>query len=274
MRIDENVRKCVAFVGLRRQDDTFRFMGSAFWLGRDVPGQSETTQTYLVTARHVVDRIRKTGVERLWLRFNHDDGSSQWGTTDLKKWYVHPDDPTADVAILEQGVPAGFDHRVVPFSMRFTQQVATEYEVALGDEVFVVGLFAHHHGEQRNIPIVRVGNLAAKDEEKFSSRDFGRMDAYLIEARSIGGLSGSPVFLNLGPTRVVQGRVKYATAGVVTILLGLVHGHYDVEAAKVDGSTEQANRVNTGIAIVVPVHTIMSVIDRYELDHATPISTA
>ena len=272
MRIDENVRKCVAFVALRMNDGTFRFMGSAFWLGRDVPGQTQTTRMYLVTARHVIDGIRKTGIDKVWLRLNHTDGSSKWASTELSQWYVHPSDPTADVAILEAVVPPGCDHLVVPFSLCLTPEAAAANEVSLGDEVFVVGLFAHHYGEQRNIPIVRVGNLAARDEEKLNSREFGKMDAYLIEARSIGGLSGSPVFLNLGLTRIIEGQFKQAN-GSITFLLGLVHGHYDVDASKVDAPTEQANRVNTGIAIVVPVHTVMAVIGRYERDRGAPTAS-
>ena len=85
----------------------------------------------------------------------------------------------------------------------------------MGDEVFVVGLFRHRHGTQRNIPIVRVGNLAALTEEKVATNDFGLVDAYLIEARSIGGLSGSPVFLNLWVVRHVEKQVKHATGGPI-----------------------------------------------------------
>jgi hypothetical protein len=54
-------------------------------------------------------------------------------------------------------------------------------------------LRAHHTGDLKNVPIVRVGNLASYPSEQIQTRAFGRMEAYLIEARSIGGLSGSPV---------------------------------------------------------------------------------
>ena len=263
----------MAFVALRMHDGTVRFVGSAFWLGRDIPGQARTTRTYLVTARHVIDDIRKTGLDQVWLRLNHTDGSSRWAPTNISQWYVHPSDASLDVTILEAGVPDGHDHLVVPFSLCLTPELAETNEVALGDEVFVVGLFTHHHGEQRNIPIVRVGNLAAKDEEKLNSVAFGRMDAYLIEARSIGGLSGSPVFLNLGLTRIVGGQFRQAT-GHITLLLGLVHGHYDVETSKLDAHMQHPDRVNTGIAIVVPIHNIRAVIDQYEGDQKASTNIA
>jgi hypothetical protein len=46
-----------------------------------------------------------------------------------------------------------------------------EHEVALGDEVIISGLFRHHVGTKRNIPIIRVGNLSALDEEKITTRE-------------------------------------------------------------------------------------------------------
>ena len=59
------------------------------------------------------------------------------------------------------------------------------------------------------------------------------MDAYLIEARSIGGISGSPVFthmevrphttLALAPQRQLLQRSEKPH-----YLLGLVHGHYTI----------------------------------------------
>jgi hypothetical protein len=78
MRIDERVRKCVAFVcgwPTRR----FGYLGPLFfWFGRDVDGQDYLEPSYLVTARHVIDSIRKTGVDRVWLRLNHSNGSACW----------------------------------------------------------------------------------------------------------------------------------------------------------------------------------------------------
>jgi hypothetical protein len=99
---------------------------------------------------------------------------------------------------------------VYPYSGCITAEHMQEHEVAVGDEVFITGLFSQRHGTRRNIPIVRVGNLACMTEEKVSTNYFGDMDAILIEARSIGGLSGSPVFLNLGITRIIKKQIKFA----------------------------------------------------------------
>ena len=88
------------------------------------------------------------------------------------------------------------------------------------------------------------------------------MVGYLIEARSIGGLSGSPVFVNMGLVRRIGGEVKHSLGTTSILLLGLIHGHYDVKGADIDEIDEDAgipDRVNTGIAIVVPFHDVAEV---------------
>jgi hypothetical protein len=140
-----------------------------------------------------------------------------------------------------------------------TVEAMSANAVGPGDEVFITGLFRHHHGQQRKIPIVRVGNLAALTEERVVTKDFGPIDAYLIEARSIGGLSGSPVFPNLGVVRFINGVVKHATTGPIQLLLGLIHGHFDTQDSNIDEAAEDSDKslsnakVNTGIAIVTPI---------------------
>jgi hypothetical protein len=179
MKIDEQVRKCVAFVGFRTRDGSFRFAGTAFFLGRDVPGEAKATSAYLVTAKHVIDGICKKGLPEVWARLNHTDGTSKWFSTKLTDWFFHPSDNSIDVAILRAGIPYEYDHLVYPYSKCATSQLIEENEISLGDEVFIIGLFRHHHGTRKNIPIVRVGNLASMPDEKVVTKDFGEMDAIL-----------------------------------------------------------------------------------------------
>ncbi|MDO8349684.1 MAG: hypothetical protein Q7S94_00845 [Gallionella sp.] len=268
MIVPDNIRKCVVFLGYRMADASMRFAGTAFFLGRDVEGEV-AKDVFLVTAKHVIDGIRKLGLTEVYVRANTNTGHSDWVNCQSTDWHFHPTDLSVDVAALRTGVPPGWDHLVIPLSMCVTPTVLQTNEVGLGDEVFVVGLFKHHHGAQRNIPIVRVGNLAALTEEKVSTKDFGPVDAYLIEARSIGGLSGSPVFLNLGVVRYVDKAVKHSNGGPIFFLLGLIHGHYDVPSTNIDGVSSDADdpltteRVNTGIAIVVPIEKIIETLDAY-----------
>jgi hypothetical protein len=91
------------------------------------------------------------------------------------------------------------------------------------------------------------------------------MEAYLAESRSIGGLSGSPVFVRNTVKSPVQG-----PKGVSNIyalgdghLLGLMHGHWDLPVSF--SSLEQAEAVNMGVSIVVPAKKILEVLHHPEL---------
>jgi len=275
MIVPDNIRQCVAFLGVRKANGEFQLAGSVFWVGQEhAPkpegGLSQAEPVYAVTARHVIDAIRNIGASEVYLRVNLASGNAAWVKSELSDWYAHPTDSTIDVSILKTGVPNDWDHVVVPYSLCVTETHIKQHEIGLGDEVFVTGLFRHHHGTLRNIPIVRVGNLSSMAEEKVQTRDFGLMEALLVEARSIGGLSGSPVFVNLGVTRMIGGQVKHATSNPIFFLIGLIHGHFDVATGSIDAAetdaidSVSAQHVNTGIAIVTPFHNARRVIDAFE----------
>jgi hypothetical protein len=253
MKIPDNVRKTVGFVCHKDLvDSNIAPVGSFFFLGHDVaPGRP---RIYAVTARHMIDGLRNAGVTEAVLRLNpkaHDAELIEMSVP-LDQWFEHPTDNSIDVAIRETGIPENADHLALPFRLCATPQLFDDNEVALGDEVFVSGLFRAHPGNKRNIPIVRIGNIAAFDEEKIETEAFGAMDAYLIECKSMGGLSGSPVFLNLGSVRIIARELRHAPEGAPPFLIGLVHGNYSRETA------------NAGIALVVPIYSILSVVEAYE----------
>lgn len=258
MIVPDRVRKCVVFIGYQMADGQQRLAGSGFFIGKDTD-TDQATDVFLVTARHVIDGIRKLGIQDIFVRGNTTSGDTAWARCEGTDWRFHPTEQNVDIALLRTSVPGGWDHLVIPISMCATAEVMKNNEVGLGDEVFITGLFRHHHGHQRNIPIVRVGNLAALTEERVVTKAYGAIDAYLIEARSIGGLSGSPVFLNLGVVRFINGGVKHATTGPIQFLLGLIHGHFDAQDSSIDEVAEDARdslsgaKVNTGIAIVTPI---------------------
>lgn len=185
-----------------------------------------------------------------------------------ENWFVDPANASIDVAIIKTQILDEFDHVALSDAMCVTDGILIDREVGLGDEVSIIGLFRHHHGIVKNIPIVRTGNLASMLVQQIVTR-IGEIEAYLIEARSIGGLSGSPVFLNLGTVRLIRGEIKTSTEGkAIHHLLGLIHGHFDVKVAEIDHSSIDdglsMDKVNTGIAIVTPANKIQELILMYE----------
>jgi hypothetical protein len=273
MKIPDAVRKTIGFIGYEHQQ-THEFVpaGSFFFLGHDpVDGSWTSPRVYAVTARHVISGLNSKAVQEVLLRLNPKDRSASLivDKIPIDKWFVDPTDDSIDVAITEKGIPANVDHMVIAVSMCATDDKLRHHDVELGDEVFISGLFTHYYGNKRNIPIVRVGNLAALGEEKIRTKSFGEIVGYLVEARSTGGLSGSPVFLNLGPFRVISGQIKRSTSGsAICLLLGLVHGHFQ-QTNSIDGSEDALadatiRAINQGIAIVVPAKSILAVIDAFE----------
>ena len=102
--------------------------------------------------------------------------------------------------------------------------------------------------------------------DKVPVKDFGEMDAYLAESRSIGGLSGSPVFVRATihmPTETTEGEPAVISGLGSTHFLGLMHGHWELP---LDISTaEQAEAVNMGISIIIPAKKILEVLYHPEL---------
>lgn len=277
MNVPDNVRKSVLFLGHKNPDGMFELMGTAFFMSRiiglDRPNFVDGDGSgfgYLVTAKHVIDGIRDRFGTVVGIRANLKDGNARWYEMDINKWIFHPTESDfVDVAIFRGAMPEGFDHMTIPITLIASEETISETRIGIGDEVFLTGLFAYHHGTKKNIPIVRVGNIAAMPEEPVEVRNFGLMDAYLIEARSLGGISGSPVFVHIPAARakslIEQSGAKLASDTTVYFLLGLMHGHWDEMCLDEDSPTEDAgkiNSVNLGIAIVVPATKILEVIEQ------------
>jgi hypothetical protein len=264
--------KCVVFLGYVNQKNEEKLAGSAFWVSRipydDIKGYQPA---YLVTAAHVLDQIRADARDnKVRVRVNLSDGGQEWRDTFLGCWKVYPD-PAFDLAILKIGIDEAIDHVAFPQSWFISKQSMEDdgRKIELGDELFFAGLFYPHTGEKKNIPIVRVGNVAALRDEPVLNRDGHLMDAYLVESRSIAGLSGSPVFIDvLLAKQVHQGARSYITGSNPSKfrLVGVIHGHFDWDDAEPDVVADDGRRklgVNMGIAIVVPAEKIVKVMDEF-----------
>ncbi len=256
MRVPEEVRKCVVFVGLPVNIPGGRRAlapkGTAFFVG--VPSESapETTHVYLVTAKHVAVRLEGNNFAA---RVNMKDGGSKRVIGDRTRWWYHPTDQSVDVAAIPWAPPPEVEFKLIPTKLFISDEIIQSEDIGSGDEVFMTGLFAHLSGSKRNLPIVRFGNIAMIPDDPVPTK-MGMIEAYLIEARSIGGLSGSPVFVH----KIVRGRGKL-------YLLGLMHGHWDIPPENKNDflDTDSFGSVNMGIAIVVSAKKILEVLNQPKL---------
>lgn len=267
MIVPDEIRKCVAFLGCKTNTD-MKYGGTCFFVS--IPSEiPDTTFVYCVTAKHNIEMIQKKSIDdKVYIRANLKKESYIELPTKLNQWLYHPEDSSVDVAVLENSLPyETFDFNTVPLSMAVTNEIIKKEGIGIGDEVFMVGLFTSHYGARRNLPIIRTGNLSLMPEEPIRTRRLGDIDAYLIEARSIGGLSGSPVFVHLFGLRQ-ENKVTHLT-GHKFYLLGLIHGHWDIPKEKTDIQLEDfasKEKVNMGIAIVIPTFKLLEVINQEKLD--------
>jgi hypothetical protein len=267
MRVDDDVLKCVCFVGYRGRDKN----------GLEKPVVKGTgffvflTDRYytIVTAMHVIAAVRDEAPDQkvaVWVNYPEGNYRQEYP---IESWLGHPSgDISIDVAVLCEPIdPGPLDH------LAFTREgFATEAllqdpidRVGVGDDLYFPGLFAPHWGRDRNLPIVRQGTIAAMPIEKVRSRIGGQdvlIDAYLAEVRSVGGLSGSPVFIHFGMWRVVPGTPEDAPIPPMRsdALLGIIHGHYDLP--KILANSTEHEMINMGICMVVPIKYVVETLDQ------------
>ena len=273
MQIPNEIRKCVVFLAHINERGEKILKGTGFFISIPFPDKSGDF-IYLITARHIIAKIIAKNLAldgNIWMRINKRDGSFDFIPIPINTFIPHPD--SVDVMILPFAPSiAIYDYLTLPHGMLLNQDIVNEENVSLGDDVFMTGLFVRHIGKERNIPIIRIGNISAMPEEPIYNEFFGNMDAYLIELRSLGGLSGSPVFLHLSDSRIMKSDdkntiVRTMSGGHKFYLLGLLHGHWDLESATQDVITEdypQDNKeqINTGIGIAIPAIKILETLNQ------------
>lgn len=273
MVVPKDVRESVAFVTMRTNAG-YVLLGTAFFVSLESERFPPKAYSFLVTAKHVIVQAQQKGIDgKVHIRVNTRDGKSTMVAADVADWFYHPEDSSVDVAaLIWPSAPEGYiGYRQVSLDLFATERLIEEESIGVGDEVFITGLFVNHAGRGRNLPIVRIGNIALMPEEKITTKFYGDIDAYLVESRSIGGLSGSPVFVHISkmiPRYVEGGGVSEPRN--VFYLLGLMHGHWDLpipepgsDAIITDSLRREA--INMGIAIVVPAIKIIEVIKQPEI---------
>lgn len=263
MRLPDELLQTVFFVCVEDLDGSVHFGGTGFFVSVGLTENPDRRVVYSITARHVIDRASQ--YPRMFIRLNNRTGGTIEANMNSSVWHF-PDNPAVDVAVASWGPSTDVvDYTTVPEEMFATSEVVKEHGIGIGDDLAVVGLFTRVTGTQRNRPIARMGHLAAMSDEPLIDDATGEpYRAYLAEIRSIGGLSGSPVFAMLEPGRVVGfQRVSGERKG---FLLGMIRGHWDLTRHRVpmDFGDDDADKVNVGIATVTPVTDVLDIINSTE----------
>ncbi len=275
MQIPDDLRQSVVFLYCRI-NGVVRAAGTACFVSYPISGHPNAVLC-LLTAHHVLAKVRiHSDDDRVLIRINTRDGSAAWHEVAVDNWF-HPEGINIDCAVLLWAPPASMNAQWRSWNLpelAATNEVMAREGLGLGEDVFMIGLFRNHLGRDRNEPIVRVGNICALPEDPFHSQHYGDMRAILIETRSLGGLSGAPVFVYMGYTRWREGQVSHwaprhdakVDPGEAMLpgpiwFLGLMHGHWELEEAEEDeplGDAPGAS-INVGIGVVVPAEQVMRI---------------
>ncbi|GIK82509.1 MAG: hypothetical protein BroJett024_36140 [Alphaproteobacteria bacterium] len=303
MQVDESIRKCVVFLG-QPAPHGFVGHGTGFSVVID---DGEHSFFYIISARHVV-WPKWVGITNgmpdgpISVRVNRPKGAPRVFTVNRSDWIFHPDrtvdvcalplnmvDAQGDLVEEETGHPDPVDwaHLHLP-SIALTPEKAFHHAISIGEEVFITGAFVNRLGVQKNIPIVRIGNIAALPEEPIEFASPTR-PAYLIETRSLGGISGSPVFVNLQPPYPRRREISFGPIAVIPSndltkrretkiypyrLLGMViqifggRDPFDMVPEPRDELSDEDKRFalsdvefNTGISVVMDINDILEFMD-------------
>ena len=261
LRVNDRVLSAVVFLG-REFQGRFTPLGTGFLAVKNTSGR---LFQHIVTARHVVEDVKSASI---CARINTLDGRVEHTYIEDGMWMYH-DDPAVDVAVCPTHVPPEhYDVRHVHLDEeRLTPQLISENQFGVGDDIFAAGMFTRHIGDIQNRPIVRTGTIASMLGEKVETNR-GLVEVYLVEARSIAGLSGSPVFLQVAPLRVLPGGEVSQAQGRVHYFLGVMQGHHvtqhPMDVASPDEDYSPGD-MNTGIGVVMPAERVIEVVEKPEL---------
>jgi hypothetical protein len=262
--------------------------GTAFFVRVPDEGNSGHEWTYIVTARHNLSEI--VGQD-IYVRVNHASDESKLGYKDFRTskadWFQHDSADVAaalfiaddEVMLSLRSIPLvptteGYGRIANYLNQRYPKGVP----VSLGEDLFFPGLFIQSAGKNRNLPIVRFGNISRMPTEEpilLETKGYGKEEirAYLAEFHSWGGHSGSPVFwryvANISEEFVInnQKRTVMVSRHFVAAFLGLVTGHFDIPTKTKRGGEQEdlMTKVNSGMAIVTPAENVRELLMRSDL---------
>jgi hypothetical protein len=242
--------------------------GSGFLVGLESTKHKGMWWIYAVTNGHVI----KHGYPVVRLNKREQGRGNEIEVLNLSsdQWIHHPDGDDLAICPIEvfgKHIKFQFldvrNHFVTRNEMPF-------HDLGPGSDVYMVGRLVQR-GIQRNLPIVHTGVIAMMPLEPLERDDGFLQETFIVECRSIGGFSGSPVFVR--GRRDELSDISFPTPGPASDyrqwLLGVnwchIHEHledvYTVTKNNELKNTPYRVRSNSGFAGVIPAWKLSDLID-------------
>lgn len=220
---------------------------------------------FAVTNAHVIEGGSTV------VRLNTKDG--KFDTFDFADtdWVLHPDKDDIAICCMPTLDPNLHTFSEIDPGTLLKRHEIANFNIGPGDDAFVVGRFMNAQGKLRNILSVRFGNIAQMPIEPIEQdRVFGKFqqESFLVEARSISGYSGSPVFLILHSAQSRQDGSRLHTD--VFRLLGIQWGYIQDSQPVRDAAGRPVDTglnvtMNTGMMGVVPAWKLSDLLRKDEI---------
>jgi hypothetical protein len=275
VRIQNDVSKCVVFIGCADDQDEIRVVGTGFFV-------TYRNHGYLVTARHVASVTAAYAAKPLdrasfMIRLNQSDGTAASIEIADARWVVHPDENVdlAAVSFEHDRLPPASDCRYLPQTALLAEEWQTAGCVGIGDICYTVDLRRVLHDTKHNLALVHTGSIARLpdgattpvrnwDDEQWLPPK--RVAAYLVEFLGATGLSGSPVFvrpcLDVRELQSADRRLNATVARSDLLVLGVFQAPWDVPPSEVwAASGGRGSTLTSGIGVVVPAARIVELLE-------------
>jgi len=253
-RIDDSFITTVAFLYKTHEaaENHEKNGGSAFLVSKpfyvDIGGRSKRFYVpFMVSNLHVAIQGYP------YIRLNKKDGRANIIDRECTDWVPHPsgDDIAATCVFHEiNKIEDNVTH--IRLSDFITPEKIEEYDLGVGEEVFMVGRFVNIQGREKIIPATRFGNISLMVQPLFNKAIIKDQESFAVEMRSRTGFSGSPVYVY----RTIASNIARTKSRVTNFhsLLGINWGFVRDENGK-----------NTWLNGVIPAWKILDVLDTTEL---------
>ncbi|MEP7038872.1 MAG: serine protease [Acidobacteriota bacterium] len=281
-RIDQQVAKTIVYLYSSYEEAEAGTVsgGSGFLVFVSSKALKGKGYLYVITNKHVIYK------NCFFVRVNRKDNKTEIFEIVSDNWEFHP---TSDIAIafILLKDSSSLKYHYFADDMLFTREMIKDFDIGLGEDVYMVGRFVHHAGKIINLPSVRSGIISAmpNPDERIKT-EMGNQEAFLIEMRSISGFSGSPVVYDFPMTELLihvmsKGELnKFSDRKLTpegfnlrakTLLLGIDSGNFPLfekvykeswenEVKKFDPTNYKAEN-HSGFSVVIPAWEILDLLN-------------
>jgi len=170
--------------------------GTGVFIGLPFEDDGYKHHVYAVTCHHVAPQGASI------IRVNTKGGKARFIELEPHEWEFIPGGADLAAADISEHVDNDTDEVMLITPRLFvSREFLIREQIGIGEDGFMLGLFANHAGMKRNLIAARFGNLSLlADEDALIPQPNGNIrPTHIFDMRSRSGFSGSPVFIYRTP---------------------------------------------------------------------------